>query len=324
MSQTLENLRAILRGYKFSRALAVALTSGILQAIHNETSLNTIAASTGLLPPWTQHLLTCLSHADLVEHTSAGWVLTSAGIQARDDQTLNALAVYHLHCFEAWLALPDRCRTDGHHPGFHQQAIKDENFRRGYMLTMDGIARQNIPWLTNHCHFQGNILDVAAGPSTFCRTLSQTYDCRVTAVDLPQIVDTAQELFHYPDHFTWIKSDFRHYQPDQPFDCIFASHILEYIGERNLLHWFLHLKQFSKPGGRMAFVSFLKESHQTQQPEIDLFELSTGLNGHTLGFIPTIQELTQSLTQAGAFDILCIPSPGGPSYREYLTTCRWN
>lgn len=324
MSRECQDLFDELRAYKRSRALAVAFATGLVDAVGSGGQTPSgIATACGVAEDWVYSLLAVLADLDIVESVGDRWTLTLKGKDAVADRALRAFAGYHLHCYEAWLDLPERCRGNAADSGFHRRAAHNPQFVRSYLLSMDAIAQSNIPFLKKRCRLGGAVLDVGAGPSTFCRHLADRGDCRVTALDLPPVAEEARELFGCSANFEWVAADFREYVPAQEFDALFCSHLLEYASASELPAWLTRMGGFLRPGGTGAFLTFLRGAESRPTDRLDLFELSTGVNGEHLGHICTPEELRRFLRVAGATEIACEALPEGPSYSEYLVTCIW-
>jgi SAM-dependent methyltransferase len=324
VSQEYHDLFDELRAYKQSRVLAVAFEVGLIDTVGCDgRSVGDIAAACAMSEDWVSSLLAVLANLALVEQAEARWVLTPRGKRAAADQALRTFAAYHLHCYEAWRDLPERCRGHTVGPGFHRLRARDPGFVRSYLLSMDAIAQHSMPFLKEWCGLTGNVLDIGAGPSTFCRCLAESGGCHVTALDLPPVVEEARKLFGLPANFEWVAADFRQYAPRRRFDALFCSHLLEYASASELPVWLTQMGRFLRAGGTGAFLAFLRGAGPRQAPGLDLFELSTGVNGEHLGHICTPDELVDVLKVAGASEIVCKALPEGPSYPEYLVTCTW-
>ena len=313
-----------LRAYKRSRALTVAITGGILDAIGDGgETFDKVAANCDMSEDWACSLLGVLADLELVECVKDKWRLTPAGRDAAIDEALRSFANYHLHCYEAWRDLPER--TGGVLPdtGFHQRSIGNPVFASAYLQSMEAIAQRSLSFLQKECHLDGNIVDVGAGPSTFCRFLATSSKYSITGLDLSPLVEMAKQLFKYPDTFEWVATDFRDYVSENRFDGLFCSHLLEYASLAELPGWLARLRGFLRPSGTAAFLVFLRESQEDRVIDLDLFELSTGLNGERLGHICTLDEFRAVLQDAGAKNIMLKALPEGPSYSEYLVTCTW-
>jgi len=322
MTRACQNLFDEIRAYKRSRALAVALSVGVLDAVHegNEKT-GDVAARCRMREDWASSLLRVLADLGVVERASDSWKLTRVGEEAVADEALRAFSGYHFHCYEAWLDLPRRCGGTVDGPGFHRRAASDSEFARTYLRSMDAMARRSLAFLKQHCRLNGKVLDVGAGPSTFCRYLAESRGCRVTALDLSPVVAEARKLYGCPPGFEWVGGDFREYSPPQRYDAVFCSHLIEYASQPELPAWLSSMIGFIRPGGTAAFLTFLRNEEVPDTSQLDLFELSTGVNGENLGHICTPGELEDALTAAGATDVACTAIPEGPSYSEYLVTC---
>jgi len=322
MTRACQNLFDGLRAYKRSRALAVALSAGVLDAVHegNETA-GDIAARCKMREDWACRLLGVLADLGVVQRAADLWKLTDLGEEAVADEALRAFSGYHLHCYEAWLELPERCNGRAEIQGFHRRAANNGGFVQSYLRSMDTIARRNLPFLKQHCQLGGRVLDVGAGPSTFCRYLVEDGGYHATALDLPPIIKEARKLYGCPQGFEWIGGDFREYAPPQQYDAVFCSHLIEYASQPEVPGWLSRMTGFIRPGGTAAILTFLRNEGTTETAQLNLFELSTGVNGENLGHICTPGELEDALRAAGATDVACTPLPEGPSYSEYLVTC---
>ncbi len=325
MNRDCHGLFQELRAYKRSRALVVAFSCGLVDALACDGKTTRDAAAVcGMSEEWASSLLRILADLEVVEKVQEIWKLTCRGRNAVADGAFRAFAGYHLHCYEAWLDLPARCFGNATGPGFHRRAAANRAFVHAYLDSMDVLAQQHLSFLKQHCRMQGTILDVGAGPSTFCRSLARDDNCRVTAMDLPPIVEEARKLFDCPEGFEWVASDFRGYFPEQRFDALFCSHLLEYASAMELPQWLARLGTFVRPGGTGVFLTFLRGTESNRMAQLNLFELSTGVNGDRLGHICTPDELQKALQTAGASGIACKPLPEGPSYSEWLVTCTWS
>jgi len=322
MTRTCHNLFDELRAYKRSRALAVALSVGMLDAVHEgyEKTID-IAARCKVRKDWASSLLRVLADLGVVERTAEVWKLTRTGGEAVSDEALRAFSGYHLHCYEAWLDLPARCNGRAGTQGYHRRAARNREFVQSYLRSMDAIAQRSLPFLKRHCRLDGKILDVGAGPSTFCRHLAEDRGCHVTALDLPPIVEEARKLYGCTPRCKWTGGDFREYAPPQQYDAVFCSHLIEYASQAELPGWLSRIIGFVRPGGNSAFLTFLREEGAAEAAQLNTFELSTGVNGEDLGHICAPSELEDALKVAGAADVACTPLPEGPSYSEYLVTC---
>jgi len=312
-----------LRAYKRSRVLAFAVRSGILRSLELEPQTSTsVANRVGYEGTWIQPVLNLLVELQLAECDNDQYRLTADGATAKCDTTLDAFAGYHLHCFEAWLALPDvvSMKTGG---GFHRQRIQNSYFCRSYLKSMDVIAQSNLDFLKGECreHLLGRVLDLGAGPATLCRGLAEDGQLDVTAVDLTSVVETARSLYGETEYFHWVPGDFPAWTPESPFDAVFCSHLLEYCSADRLDTWLKRVCEYLQPGGKAVFVTFLRSDDGQLQVELDMFELSTGVNGDSLGRCHTEQELSDALHRAGFVETRSRPFPTGPSYNEHLIVC---
>ena len=326
----LDELIYKLRDYKFSHMLATAVGIGFLDALveNQEIPISLIAQKTGIQIGYAKGFARTLQHAGLVILTdSCCCKLTELGIQAQQNEVFNSFSSYHMHVFEAWSSLRTCCREGMTGGKFHRQRIEEPDFCKAYLLAMDAIAAKNVNFLKKKCLplIHGRILDIGAGPSTFCRHLAKGNIEHVTGIDLDPIVTMAQKLFEYPENYSWESNEFETYQPEERFDCIYCSHILEYCTQTELVLWIQKIKKLLKPGGISAFVIFLRESDVfIETLGLDMFEISTGLNGAHLGHITNEQEIVKICTDNGGSLIDCSPLPGDASYSEYLITCKWN
>ena len=147
---------------------------------------------------------------------------------------------------------------------------------------------------------------------------------KVTALDFPEMVSTASELFKVPDKYEWVAQDFFHWKPVHFFDAIYCGHLIEYCPQFELKSWIKILRSFLGASGSMVLVSYLREENIASIEDLNLFELSTGLNGACLGYLPTKQELMDVLADVG-FQVIEIKlMPSGPFYMEHLITCHIN
>lgn len=313
-----------LRAYKRSRALSFAISVGLLDVLREGLQSSAdLCTSCGLAECWTRNLLGVLADVGLVAQKDDRWSLTEVGAAAARNEALRSFAIYHLHCYEGWLDLPTLCRSASTGGAFHRRAMAHREFATAYLLAMESIAQASLSFLTASCFISGEILDVGAGPATFSRRLPAQRTCRVTAVDLPPMVEAARQIIEPAAGFEWVGADIREYRADHRFDSVFCSHVLEYVPAADLLDWLGRLRQCAKRGGVTAIVTFVQDPLAERDSALSIFELSTGVNGCELGRVYTVEEFRSALHQAGGRAITCRRIPSGPSYPECLFTCTW-
>jgi SAM-dependent methyltransferase len=221
--------------------------------------------------------------------------------------------------------LPEFCETQNKAGmGYHQKQRQDAEFCKAYLKSMDAIATKQLGTIESRCKtfFKGNLLDIGAGPSTLGRYLVENKFCRVTAIDFPEIVDAAEKLFPMPDGFFWQGIDFMDYYPEQPFDIAYCGHLLEYLSQEDMDRHLTHIKDVLVSNGKVVFVCFLREEDANcLQIELDMFELSTCLNGASVGQVVSGSQMKKLLRNSGYDDIQINALSKGPSYNEYVITC---
>jgi SAM-dependent methyltransferase len=323
----IETLYDELRTYKRSRVLSLAIKFGFLHSLMQKPLTIERLAKDKKLPSMTVKIfLNVLRNLDLVSYSQQFYTLTEAGHQAAHDVALHAFAGYHEHCFNAWGLLPEFCndaKKSG--MGFHSKQIKDPDFCEAYLKSMDAIAKKQLSTIESICEplITGNLLDIGAGPSTFGRFLAEKKLYNVTAIDFPEVVETAKKSFGTPFGFDWLGMDFIRYFPERPFDITYCSHVLEYFSGEQLDKWLKHVKDVLAPNGKAIFVCFLRdENPDSLQLELDMFELSTCLNGTSIGQVVSESQIRRILKKSGFEDIKTVALPSGPSYDEYIITCK--
>ncbi len=312
-----------LRAYKQSRLLAVALHQGVLQKFSAEgLSVEKIARSAGWDVKWLRPILGVLVDQGLLSQSAGLYKLTDLGHAVNVDNALNAFAGYHSHCYSAWSSLPDSLES-GAGNGYHAKAERDPDFCNSYLKSLDEIAQHNLDFLQSYCQplLSGSLLDVGCGPATLLRSLTQndTMMC-ADALDLPPINAAAESLYGHVAGLRWLAGDLWTWQPEKAYDALLCSHLLEYAGEEKIVPMLERLKGFVSPGGTMLLTVFVRSDEV--DPDLDLFEISTGLNGEQMGHVPSIQEFQEVLKQTQLELIECKHLPQGPSYREAIFYCQ--
>lgn len=318
----LSSLYQELRAYKRSRALAVAIRIGILRALKAyPQSVSEIAAELRVSEKWLKPLLAIVCESQLVVNSAAGYELTMDGKLAADDGALNAFVGYHYFCYDAWRDLPKMLSSKGGGE-FHRQQMNDPDFSTAFISLLDTIAQANLEFLKTECShiLSGHVLDIGAGPSTLCRYLATEGYIRLSAIDLPPIASMARQLYGESPRVSWIEEDFFSWEAPCKYDSIYCSHFLEYCPATRLPVWLRRIQRCLNPKGTAAFVVFLRDENAPIQLDLDLFELSTGLNGDALGHICTPVEFVSALNEVGFSDIKIRAIPSGLSYPEYLVT----
>jgi ubiquinone/menaquinone biosynthesis C-methylase UbiE len=322
----IETLYDELRSYKLARVLSMAIKLGLLHSlVQKSMTIEMLAEEKKLSSNTIKIFLNVLRNFDLVSYSLQFYTLTETGHQAAHDVALHSFAGYHEHCFSAWELLPEFCsdaKKSG--MGFHRKQIKNQSFCEAYLKSMDAIAKKQLNAIESICEplITGNLLDIGAGPSVFGRFLAEKMLCNVTAIDFPEVIDTAKKLYGAPAGFDWLGMDFMQYFPKQLFNIAYCSHVLEYLSGEQLDKWLEHVRNVLVPNGKVIFVCFLRdENPDSLQLELDMFELSTCLNGSSIGQVVSESQIKKILKKSGYEDIIITALPSGPSYGEYLITC---
>jgi len=138
------------------------------------------------------------------------------------------------------------------------------------------------------------------------------------AIDFPELVSTARDLFESPANFEWVAQDFLVWETPPHVDAIYCGHIIEYCPRADLSRWLRIIRSFLRESGYLVLVSFLRDEDSSCVEDLDLFEISTGLNGSQLGYLPKTTEITNALTASGFQNVEIRAVPNGPSYSEFL------
>ena len=187
------------------------------------------------------------------------------------------------------------------------------------------IAESHIKFLGQECgsFLTGEVLDIGAGPSSLCRCLvKKDAGVRVTALDFHELVLMAQEIYEIPANFKWVAGDFLDWEPPTLFDAAYCGHLLEYCPRDDLPRWLRKIRYFIKDDGHLALIVFLRVDDRDASDDLEVFEISTGLNGADLGHILNRVEIADVLRHTGFTNIKIKTVPNGPSYSEYLVTCQ--
>ena len=314
-----------IRSYKKSRTITTALHFGVLSAIGNsDISFDELCCKLAVADKWLQMIFNVLISVGIIEESRGRYSLTNFGIEVDQSLALRSFANYHYYCFDSWQKLPERL-VSGESGNFHFHIRADKDFCHAYLMSMDQISVSNMPFIEKECegYLNGSVFDVGAGPASFCRHLAnQNSKMNVTAIDYPEIVARARELFMSPDNFEWVGVDFLDWTPLHTANTVFCSHLLEYCSKNMRLLWLSKLNSFLKKKGYLILVLFLRESISQDNTDLDLFEMSTGLNGTQLGYLQTSEEIQKILTDSGFKIIKLKPIPRGPSYPEFLIVCQ--
>lgn len=314
------------RAYKRSRVVTTAIHLGILTAIKKSDqglSLDDLQEVLGFSPLWLRSVVNVLLFEGLIYREDGQYHLSCIGEEAESDPALRAFSGYHFHCFESWLHLPHALRT-GEAGNFHRRRMGDVDFCRAYLESMNAIAQTHMQFLKTACtsYLRSSVLDVGAGPSSLCRELASVDSgLRVTAVDYPEIVSLAREIYTAPPNFQWLSGDFLALDVEKPFDAVYCGHVIEYCPETDLASWLGRIRSFLREGGHLVLLLFMRPEIGDESEDLDLFELSTGLNGPQLGHIVRKPEITDALAISGYRDINVTPIPQGPTYTEFVITC---
>ena len=135
-------------------------------------------------------------------------------------------------------------------------------FCLSYLRSMEAMADSSAGFVLDRCaHLLcGDVLDIACGPSVACRRLAERKRCRLTALDLPEIITAARQLYgDLPDR-EWIGADFLEWEPTKEYDATFCGHFLEYAAQGETGVWLKRMANCVKTGGDAVFVSFMRES----------------------------------------------------------------
>ena len=319
----LNSLSNEFRAYKASRLLSVAFQKQVPHCLlNNALTLAEIAKIAGIQEPWLIPIMGILADRKLVQKKHERFELTKLGKEAVTDESLNAIAGYHFHCFDSWSYLPEALNS-GHGGQFHKKRLADPEFIISYLKAMDAIARNSLSFLFDRCYsiLARDVIDIGAGPATLTRQIClNNHITKVTALDFPEISSMAKKIFNVSPNFTWEPEDFWQWNPGKQVDSVFCSHFLEYLDIYEFNRSIQRIKGYLKAGGDIVLVTFLRQKGGCA--DLDLFELSTGLNGSSLGHIFDEKEIRLSLA-ANNLSVYCFETlPNGPSFNEVLICCR--
>ena len=319
-----------LRGYMSPHVLAVAVDLGILDAFSGGSStVQELGAACGIERQFLGDFLNVLRRHGLAEpvgNDDERFRLTPLGVEAASHPVFRSFAGYHAFNFEGWGQLRRICQTPGTAGGrFHGHSGKDPRFRQKYLQSMEAIAQGSLPFVRKEFRLLASrefdrveglrVLDLGAGPATFTRSLAAD-GAKVTAIDLPPLVAEARRIFGEPPSFSWQPGDFRAAEFSMPFDVVFCSHVLEYYDLGSLVE---RIESWMAPRALLVGVIFLRSGDPTRDEGLDLFEISTWLNGEEQGCIATIEGVKARLrNRFHRIDVRPIPSD--VSYSEYLVT----
>lgn len=322
---SINSLLQSLRAYKYSHVLATAVDIGILDALsESKKNLDDLSVKCHIRPGYLQCFLNILIYSSLIEKDGNLYRLSPLGEEVSQNNVFRSFSSYHRHTFGAWNNLFIGCRTGSLNGNFHRQKIEDPAFCQAYLESMEAMSQKNLLFIANKCNktLTGQVLDIGAGPSTVCRYMAMNNRCNVVGLDFPPIVNKTCNLFTYPNNFRWEAVDFFDYDPYDSFDAIYCGHLLEYFSDETLFKWLAKVTKLIQPDGSLVLVVFLRTDDSDKNIDLELFQISTGLNGFELGQIRTFFELRKALLSYGYYDINIFDLPGNVSYPEFLVTCR--
>jgi SAM-dependent methyltransferase len=329
IDQLVEELRAYMRPH----VLAVAVELGLLDAMSaGPATTRELERACGIEGHFLANFLGVLRSYGLVEPADddATFRPTPLGSEAASHPVFRSFAGYHAFNFEGWCQLRETCQSPEPRGGrFHWRRSEEPRFRQNYLRSMEVIAQNSLPFIRREFHRLAHkefgrveglrVLDLGAGPATFTRTLSAD-GASVTAIDLPPMVEDARRLFGEPSGFSWHPGDFRTVAVAPLFDVVFCSHVLEYYDIEAVIE---RVTSWLAPRALLVGVMFLRAGDPKLDAGLDLFEISTWLNGEERGRIVTVADISACL-QARFHRVEVQPIPSNVSYSEFLVTAAWD
>ncbi|MDI6792411.1 MAG: methyltransferase [bacterium] len=314
LTDNIESLKALARGYWGSQALFVSLRFGLFEALAGKalTALQ-LSEKLRLNSDALKQLLNALVALGLLAKANENYALTSLArrcLVKGGDAYLGNLIRHQEHLLTYWLHLDEAVRT-GKPPAFRMADGQKDNpeRRKIFIEAMEDLGCLSAPEiysalnLTPAANDPTKLLDVGSGPATLPRYfLKQNPDLRVTIIDLPQVTEIAKEKIaqdNLTDQITLLPGDLREIDwGSSEFDLVLLSNIIHMYDPETNRRLVKKAACALKEGGRLVIHDYVLRQEGTLPLDGVLFSLNM-LIGTAGGKSYQEDEITGWLSEAG-------------------------
>lgn len=281
---------AVLTQYQEAQLLMAAGKCGLFDAFAGSQQLSEAAllAATGLPTRSLSALLRALVACGFLQRSedqgvaqyslnafSAPFARTGAGGLAR---ILHKEALF----YGIWDRMADAL-TSGSSvlPDLYQRLDTQPERVLTFLFALNDIAATAAPGIFPHLTglASGSLLDLGCGGGGYTREFLQRFPAlNITAVDLPPVLEIAQEHCHdFADagRLRWVAGDFIREQgllAGETFDAVWLSHVLHDYPEQQLPAILHACSRLTRTGGRLWILDVFQDTH-AQYPTEALFDL---------------------------------------------------
>ncbi len=317
------SLMELATGYWKSALLSAGVQLGVFDALSEGARTVAELAKEKKVPErYLAEILDALTALTLLEKEE-GVYRIAAGADAfmnRSSPTclLDALR-FNMDLYPLWGKLAD-CVQQGAPaipPGAHlgNDPQRTRRFAMGMHSRALGMAPAVLPELAP-VEAGEQYLDVAAGPGTFSRMLSEQHsDIRVTQFDLAPVLAVARELTvdsSAADRIAFCDGDYHRDALPGGFDCALLCGAIHQESEESAAELFAKIRAAVRPGGRFIIVDMMLEPDRCGPLFSNLFSINMMLTSPQ-GRVLTADVLTRLLYAAG-FPAVELRQPTGSPY----------
>lgn len=200
-----------------------------------------------------------------------------------------------MHGYElcrSWLELPEIIRT-----GAPARRERTGESVKSFIMSMSlhakkvapGIARDSLEGLDGGV----SVLDAGGGPLTYAREFA-SLGCRVTVLDLPEVVEMMKPDLDPGEAIKMVPGDMTATLPDGPFDLAYLGNVCHIFSEEVNRDLMASIFDVLRPGGKIAVQDFVRG----MSPRAAMFGVNMLVNTPG-GGTWTLEQYRQWLSGAG-------------------------
>lgn len=323
----LERIVAYFHNVWESAILVAALELDLFGLLHDgPRSADELAKTANIDAKGVRILLDALCPAGLIEKRDGKYALTSTSARYLDPKSESYPGPIHWGAArpERWAALgrlADSVRAGK--PAIERSGDRQQNFR-GLVKAIAHSSFHAAPLLADHFLQNGktapgwSMLDAACGSGAYgLKLLQKIPDSRLTLLDLPQVLELAQENaddLGLAERIDTLPGDLLEMSlPEEAFDLILLSHFLHMISREDCAAMIAKLARAQKPGGYLAVHEFVPDENRSSRRFPLLFAMNMYIaNG--VGDTYTFNEIKAWMEAAGYAEIEMLDTPGRSSF----------
>jgi (2Fe-2S) ferredoxin/precorrin-6B methylase 2 len=312
-----DELQALLRGFRPSRALLTAVELDVFTSVGDGATAPEVAARGGTDPRATEALLNVLVALGLLEKRqgrfrNGDWAETFLRAGAPHDS--RAALMHTVHLWPRWSTLTEAVRK-GTAVAFEEMAGRGEEWTEAFIAAMHKNAAARAPVVVSALDLSAvqRVLDLGGGSGAYAMALARAQPgLEATVFDLPTVTPLTRRYVAQggmQDRVHTRDGDLRSDPYGTGYDLVFVSAICHMNGPDQNRAMLRRVREALAPGGRVVIQDFILSEDKTAPTAAALFALNM-LVGTREGSAYSDAEYGAWLTETGFVDVRRVELPG--------------